>query len=61
MNRGAKDLMFLNCGAGKDSRESLGLQEDQTSPSKGDQAWVFIGRIDAEADTSILWPPHVKS
>ena len=22
---------------------------------------MFIGRTDAEAETSILWPPHVKS
>ena len=22
--------------------------------------WVFIGRTDAEAETSILWPPHAK-
>ena len=28
---------------------------------KGDQAWVFIGRTDAEAEIPILWPPHVKS
>ena len=28
---------------------------------KGDQSWVFIGRTDAEAETPILWPPHVKS
>ena len=27
----------------------------------GDQSWVFIGRTDAEAETPILWPPHVKS
>ena len=27
---------------------------------KGDQSWVFIGRTDAEAETPILWPPHVK-
>ena len=26
-------LMLLNCGAGEDSRESLGLQGDPTSPS----------------------------
>ena len=26
---------------------------------KGNQLWIFIGRIDAEA--SILWPPDVKS
>ena len=28
---------------------------------KGDQSWVFTGRNDAEAETPILWPPHVKS
>ena len=28
---------------------------------KGDQAWVFIGRTDAEADTPILQPPDTKS
>ena len=28
---------------------------------EGDQSLVFIGRIDAEAETPILWPPHVKS
>ena len=26
-----------------------------------DQSWVFIGRTDVEAETPILWPPHVKS
>ena len=26
-----------------------------------DQSWVFIGRTDAEAETLVLWPPHVKS
>ena len=29
--------------------------------SKGDQSWVFTGRTDAEAETPILWLPHVKS
>ena len=29
----AKELMLLNCGVGEDSWESLGLQEDPTSPS----------------------------
>ena len=27
----AKELMFSNCGVGKDSSESLGQQGDQTS------------------------------
>ena len=31
------------------------------SHPKGDQSWVFFGRTDAEAETPILWPPHVKS
>ena len=29
----AIESMHLNCGVGEDSRESLGLQEDPTSPS----------------------------
>ena len=45
--------MLLNCGVVEDSWESLGLQ--------GDQSWVFIGRIDVEAEPPILWPPDVKS
>ena len=28
---------------------------------KGDQSWVFFGRIDAEAETPILCPPNTKS
>ena len=27
---------------------------------KGKQPWIFIGRTDAEAETSILWLPAVK-
>ena len=28
--------------------------------SKENQSWIFIGKIDAEAETPILWPPDVK-
>ena len=28
---------------------------------KGDQAWLFIGRTDVEAETPILWPPDAES
>ena len=28
---------------------------------KGNQSSIFIGRIDAEAETPILWPPDVKN
>ena len=40
---------------------SLDCKEIQPVHSEGDQPWVFIGRTDAEAETPILWPPHVKS
>ena len=57
----AKELMLLNYDVGEDSWESLGLQGDPTSPSEGDRPWDFFGRNDAEAETPVLWPPHVKS
>ena len=28
---------------------------------KGNQPWIFIGRIDAAAEAPILWPPDAKS
>ena len=39
----------------------LDCKEIQPVHPKGDQSGVFIGRTDAEAETPILWPPHVKS
>ena len=36
-------------------------KEIQPVHSKGDQSLVFFGRTDAEAETPVLWPPHVKS
>ena len=28
---------------------------------KGNQPWIFTGRIDDEVETPIIWPPDVKS
>ena len=39
----------------------LDFQEIQPAHSKGDLSLVFFGRNDAKAETTILWPPHVKS
>ena len=39
----------------------LDCEEIQPVHPKEDQSWVFIGRTDAEAETLILWPLHVKS
>ena len=57
----AEELMFLNCGVGEDSWESLGLQGDPPVHPKRNQSWIFIGRTDAEAETPILWPPDAKN
>ena len=45
----------------KTPESPLDCKEIQQVHSKGDQSWVFIGRTDAEAETLVLWPPHVKS
>ena len=37
----------------------LNCKEIQPVHPKGDQSWVFIRRTDAEAETTILWPPDV--
>ena len=39
----------------------LDYKKIQPVHPKGDQSWVFFGRNDAEAETPVLWPPHVKS
>ena len=39
----------------------LDCKEIQPVHPEGDQSWVFTGRIDTEAETPILWPPHAKS
>ena len=39
----------------------LDCKEIQLVHHKGDQAWVFTGRTDVEAETPILWPPDAKS
>ena len=39
----------------------LDCKEIQPVHPTGDQAWVFIGRNDVEAETSILRPPDAKS
>ena len=57
----AEELVLWNHGAGEDSWESLGLQGDPTSPSTGDQPWVFIRRTDVEAEPPVLWPSDAKS
>ena len=44
----------------KTPESPMDSKEIQLVSSKGNQSWIFIGRIDAEAETPILWPPDVK-
>ena len=53
--------MLLNCVLEKTLERPLDCKDIQPVNPKGDQSWVFIGRTDAKAETTILWPPHVKS
>ena len=39
----------------------LDCKEIKLVNSKGNQSWIFIVRIDAKAETPILWPPDAKS
>ena len=44
----------------KTLESSLDFQEIKPVNPKGIQTWIFNGRIDAEAEAPILWPPDVK-
>ena len=39
----------------------LDSKEIEPVHPKGDQSWVFIGRIVVEAETPILWLPDAES
>ena len=39
----------------------LDCKEIKPVNPKGNQSWIFIGRTDAEAETTVLWPPDVKN
>ena len=56
-----KNRCFWTAVLEKTLESSLDCKEIQPVHPKGDQSWLFIGRTDAEAETPILWPPHVKS
>jgi len=56
-----KNWCFWTVVLGKTLESPLACKEIQPVHPKGNQSWVFIGRTDAEAETPILWPPHVKT
>ena len=56
-----KNWCFWTVMLEKTLESPLDCKEIQPVHPEGDQSWVFIGRTDAEAETPILWPPHVKN
>ena len=56
----SKNWWFWTVVLVKTRKSPLDCKEIQPVHPKGDQSWVFIGRTDVEAKTSILWPPDVK-
>ena len=56
-----KNWCFWTVVLGKTLESPLDGKEIQPVHPKGSQSWIFIGRTDAEAKTSILWPPDGKS
>ena len=45
----------------KTLESSLDCKEIKSVNPKRYQSWIFIGKMDAEAEAPILWPPDVKS
>ena len=56
-----KDWCFWTVVLEKTLESPLDWKEIQPVHQSGNQSWIFIGRTDAEAEASILWPPNVKS
>ena len=45
----------------KTLESTLDWKEIKSVNPKEKQSWIFTGRINAEAEAPILWPPDVKS
>ena len=56
-----KDWCFWTVVLKKSLESPLDYKEIQPVHPKGNQSWIFIGRIDVEAETPILWPPDAKN
>ena len=56
-----KNWCFWSVVLEKILESPLDCQEIKPVHPKGNQSWIFIGRTDAEAEPSILWPPDAKN
>ena len=60
-NWAPKNWCFWTVVLEKTLESPLDCKETQPVHPKGNQSLIFIGRTDAEAETSILWPPDAKN
>ena len=56
-----KNWCFWTVVLEKTLASPLDCKEIQLVCPKGNNFWIFIGRTDAKAETSILWPPDAKN
>ena len=56
-----KNWCFWTVVLEKTLESHLDFKEIQPVNPKGNQSWMFTGRTDVEAETSILWPPDAKN
>ena len=56
-----KNRCFWTMVLEKTPESPLDSKEIQEVHPKGNQSWIFTGRTDAKAETTILWPPDVKN
>ena len=68
MGRAQKSSVRFSCSivspwtaARQASLSITNCKEIQPVHRTGDQAWLFTGRTDAEAETPVLWPPETKN
>ena len=57
----AQNWCFWTVVFEKTLESPLDCKKIQPVHPKGNQSWIFIGKIDVEAETPILWPPDEKS
>ena len=60
-NRALKNWCFWTVVLEKTLESHLDCKEIQPVHPKGNQSWIFTGRIDAEAEAPILWSPDEKN
>ena len=57
----AEELVLWTVALEKILESPLYCKKVKPVNPKGNQFWVFIGRIDTEAESLIFWPPNMKN